>query len=130
MESSHCPCFPSLSAYGKIWVAAQGALEDLIQKEIPAEPPRPQKDQQVAFHTLATFYVKYVQILRSLETVYDQIIHPQKRRVIRHVLDGVMGRVLELKREMVDLEFSEFHYYDDILQDLKLTPVSVPAEHN
>ncbi|KAK6482945.1 dynein regulatory complex protein 11 isoform X1 [Huso huso] len=125
MESSHCPCFPSLSAYGKIWVAAQGALEDLIQKEIPAEPPRPQKDQQVAFHTLATFYVKYVQILRSLETVYDQIVHPQKRRVIRHVLDGVMGRVLELKREMVDLEFSEFHYYDDILQDLKLTPEDI-----
>ncbi|MBN3287535.1 DRC11 protein, partial [Polyodon spathula] len=113
------------SAYGKIWVAAQGALEDLIQKEIPAEPPRPQKDQQVVFHTLATFYVKYVQILRSMEAVYDQIVHPQKRRVIWHVLEGVMGRVLELKSEMVDLEFSEFHYYDDILQDLKLTPEDI-----
>ncbi|MBN3307280.1 DRC11 protein, partial [Amia calva] len=33
-----------------------------------------------------------------------------------------MGRLLELKGEMVELEFSEFHYYDDILQDLKLTP--------
>ena len=36
------------------------------------------------------------------------------------------GRVLELKNEMVNLEFSEFHYFDDVLSDLKLTPVSCP----
>ncbi|XP_077079719.1 dynein regulatory complex protein 11-like isoform X3 [Siphateles boraxobius] len=33
-----------------------------------------------------------------------------------------MGRVLELKNEMVEKEFSEYHYMDDIIQDLKLTP--------
>lgn len=35
-----------------------------------------------------------------------------------------MGRVLELKNEMVEKEFSEYHYMDDVLHDLKLTPVS------
>ena len=35
-----------------------------------------------------------------------------------------MGRILELKNEMVLLEFSEYHYFDDVLSDLKLTPVS------
>ena len=35
-----------------------------------------------------------------------------------------MGRILELKNEMVNLEYSEFHYMDDVLSDLKLTPVS------
>ena len=69
-------------------------------------------------------YVKYIQILRRLEQCYDQIVHPQKRRVLRHVLDGTIGRILELKNEMVQLEFSEFHYFDDVLSDLKLTPVS------
>nr|XP_015214021.1 PREDICTED: IQ and AAA domain-containing protein 1 isoform X2 [Lepisosteus oculatus] len=112
----------SHSVYGKMWVAAQGALQDLLEEELPADPPRPQKDRLLVFQTLATFYVKYLQVLRGLEAVYDQIVHPQKRRVVRHVLDGVMGRLLELKNEMVELEFSEFHYYDDILQDLKLTP--------
>ena len=34
-----------------------------------------------------------------------------------------MGRILELKNEMVNLEYSEFHYMDDVLSDLKLTPV-------
>ena len=53
-----------------------------------------------------------------------QVVHPQKRRVLRQILDGTMGRLLEVKNEMVDLEFSEFHYFDDVLSDLKLTPVS------
>ena len=43
---------------------------------------------------------------------------------MRQVLDGTMGRLLEVKDEMVNLEFSEFHYFDDVLSDLKLTPVS------
>ncbi len=29
-----------------------------------------------------------------------------------------------MKNEMVNLELLEFHYFDDILTDMKLTPVS------
>ena len=32
-------------------------------------------------------------------------------------------RILELKHEMMNLELLEFHYFDDILADMKLTPV-------
>ena len=52
-----------------------------------------------------------------------QIVQPQKRRLIRHVLEGTMGRILELKNEMVQLELLEYHYFEDILVDKKLTPV-------
>ena len=69
-------------------------------------------------------YVKYVQSFRRLEECYDQITHAQKRRILRHVLDGVMGRLIELKHEMIQLEYSEYHFLDDVLQDLKLTPVN------
>uniref|UniRef100_A0A672LMY3 Zgc:153738 n=1 Tax=Sinocyclocheilus grahami TaxID=75366 RepID=A0A672LMY3_SINGR len=41
---------------------------------------------------------------------------------IRQVLDSVMGRVLELKNEIVEKEFSEYHYMDDIIQDLRINP--------
>ena len=78
----------------------------------------------VFFQRLITLYVRYVRVLRHLEEAYDQVLQPQKRRLIRGVLDGVMGRVVELKNEMVEKEFSEYHYMDDVLQDLKLTPVS------
>ena len=88
------------------------------------------QDRLAAFQLLATMYIKYIQIFRKLEQCYDQIVHPQKRRVLRHVLDGAMGRILELKHEMVNLEFSEYHYFDDVLSDLKLTPVNTYLELN
>ncbi|XP_048454819.1 dynein regulatory complex protein 11 [Rhincodon typus] len=112
----------SNSTYNKMWVDTHEDLESLLKQEISAQIAKPQTDRVVIFQMLATFYIKYVQIFRSMEVLYDQIVHPQKRRVIHHVLEGIMGRILELKNEMVKLEFSEFHYCDDILQDLKLTP--------
>ncbi|KAF6114245.1 IQ motif containing with AAA domain 1 [Phyllostomus discolor] len=107
--------------YNQMWRQTQEALNSLLDKESQkrAEPPR---SEVFIFQMLATFYIKYVQIFRNLEDAYDQMVHPQKRILIRKVLDGVMGRILELKNEMVELELAEFHYFDNILQDLKLTP--------
>nr|XP_023688535.1 IQ and AAA domain-containing protein 1 [Paramormyrops kingsleyae] len=112
----------SHSTYNKIWADAQMELKSLLTHELPAEPLRPEKDRVMFFQRLAVLYVRYIQIFRHLEEAYDQIVHPQKRRIIRQLLDGVMGRVLELKHEMVEKEFSEYHYMDDVIQDLKLTP--------
>jgi len=39
-------------------------------------------------------YINYVLIFRKLEECYDQIVHPQKRRLVRHILDGTMGRLV------------------------------------
>ncbi|XP_007939812.1 dynein regulatory complex protein 11 [Orycteropus afer afer] len=111
----------SNAMYNKMWHQTQEALNSLLDKE-SQKLGEPHKDQVFVFEMLATFYIKYVQIFRKLENVYDQIVHPQKRVLIRKVLDGVMGRILELKNEMVELELTEFHYFDDILQDLKLAP--------
>uniref|UniRef100_A0A8C4GK26 Zgc:153738 n=1 Tax=Dicentrarchus labrax TaxID=13489 RepID=A0A8C4GK26_DICLA len=108
-----------------LWADVHLQLSRLLTEELPAEPPRPEKDRVVFFQRLAMFYVHYIQIFRQLEKIYDQVVHPQKRRVIRAVLDGVIGRVLELKNEMVEKEFSEYHYMDDVLHDLKLTPADL-----
>lgn len=111
--------------YNRMWADVHLELSRLLTEELPVEPPRPEKDRVVFFQRLAMLYVRYIQVFRQLEKVYDQMVHPQKRQIIRIVLDGVMGRVLELKNEMVEKEFSEYHYMDDVLHDLKMTPVSV-----
>lgn len=122
----HCfIVFHCSRTYNQMWADAQLELSRLLTEELPAEPPRPEKDRVVFFQRLAMLFVRYVQIFRKLEEVYDQVVHPQKRQLIRTVLDGVIGRVLELKNEMVEKEFSEYHYMDDVLQDLKLKPVSL-----
>ncbi|XP_062383643.1 dynein regulatory complex protein 11 isoform X2 [Sardina pilchardus] len=115
----------SHSSYNRMWAASHKVLEGLLEDEFPIVQPRPQRDRLQIFQTLAGFYLKYLQIMRNLEEVYDQMVHPQKRRVVRTVLEGIMGRLLELKNEMVELEFSEFHYFDDMLQDLKMTPADL-----
>ncbi|KAM9475080.1 dynein regulatory complex protein 11-like [Clarias gariepinus] len=112
----------SHSTYNKLWTDAHGELTDLLSQELPPEPLQPEKDRVVFFQRVATLYVRYVQIFRQLEEAYDQIVHPQKRRLIRDVLDGVIGRVLELKNEMVEKEYSEYHNLDDVIRKLKLTP--------
>lgn len=131
--SQPCPhlirCLHFSRTYNQLWADAQLELSRLLTEELPAEPPRPEKDRVVFFQRLAMLYVRYIQIFRQLEKVYDQVVHPQKRRVIRVILDGVIGRVLELKNEMVEKEFSEYHYMDDVLHDLKLTPVSFIFEN-
>uniref|UniRef100_A0A8C7AEV5 IQ motif containing with AAA domain 1 n=1 Tax=Neovison vison TaxID=452646 RepID=A0A8C7AEV5_NEOVI len=111
----------SNAMYNKMWHQTQETLNSLLDKE-SQHMMESQSNQIFIFQMLATFYIKYVQIFRNLEDVYDQIVHPQKRILIRKILDGVMGRLLELKNEMVELELTEFHYFDDILQDLKLAP--------
>ncbi|XP_044890602.1 dynein regulatory complex protein 11 isoform X2 [Felis catus] len=111
----------SNAMYNKMWHQTQEALNSLLDKESETVMES-QRNQGFIFQMIATFYIKYVQIFRNLENVYDQIVHPQKRLLIRKILDGVMGRILELKHDMVELELTEFHYFDDILQDLKLAP--------
>ncbi|NXI99295.1 DRC11 protein, partial [Psophia crepitans] len=118
----------SISTYNKMWTNAQKDLDIQLQRE-REEFLQPEKDRVKVFKMLATSYIKYMQIFRNLETAHDQLVHRQKRAAIRQVLDGVIGRILEMKKEMVELENSEFHCIGNILEDLKLLPedIEVPV---
>ncbi|KAM6332829.1 dynein regulatory complex protein 11 [Podargus strigoides] len=107
--------------YNKMWADAQKDLDIQLQKE-REEFLQPEEDRVKVFTMLATSYIKYLQIFRNLEAAHDQLIHQQKRAVIQQVLEGTIGRILEIKKEMVELEKSEFHSIYNILEDLKLLP--------
>ena len=51
----------------------------------------------------ACIYIQYTQILRKLETAYDQMVHPQKRLDMRKALEACIGRMLEIRHWMVKL---------------------------
>ncbi|KAL8164760.1 UNVERIFIED_CONTAM: hypothetical protein K2H54_004085 [Gekko kuhli] len=95
-------------------------------RELPAGAARKAERSAALFsHTLATLFLRYVQIARRLEACYDQGVQPQKRPVLRRLLDAVLGRLLELKQELVDLQLSEYHYMDHVLQELGLGPADM-----
>jgi hypothetical protein len=64
---------------------------------------RHEKDKQAAQIHVSELYVKYITVINKLEQCYDQIVHPQKRLVIRKLLDACIGRVLELKSGLVGI---------------------------
>ncbi|NXH36349.1 DRC11 protein, partial [Myiagra hebetior] len=115
--------FPS-STYVKLWADTQRELDIMLQRE-REEFLQPEEDREKVMKMLATAYIQYLEILRNLEEAHDHLIHQQKRAAVRQVLDGVIGRILEIKKEMVALEKSECHHMEDILMDLQRVPEDI-----
>uniref|UniRef100_A0A5K3F4T3 Cohesin subunit SA-2 n=1 Tax=Mesocestoides corti TaxID=53468 RepID=A0A5K3F4T3_MESCO len=67
-----------LRSYNYEWKIAQSCLEELLLTE-PNEKTKPTKDPRAAFVVCAKLFVRYIQIFRTIEKCYDQIVHPQKR---------------------------------------------------
>lgn len=57
--------------------------------------------------------VRYTILVKKLDEVYDQFIQPQKRIIVKRLLDGCLGRLLEIKHELVEVELSEITYDND-----------------
>jgi len=108
----------------------EGMVELLDQLEL-LDPLSSQTAQEMVtaedpvekFQHYATMYIRYLQIFRKLEESYDQMVHPQKRMDIKKALEAVMGRVLEVKELLIELNKKVvFINLDDVLVDLKLPP--------
>ncbi|XP_071603184.1 dynein regulatory complex protein 11 isoform X2 [Heliangelus exortis] len=108
-------------SHNKMWRDAMKDLDILLWRE-KEEFLQPEGNPMKVFEILATSYIKYMQICRKLVMAQDQLVCQQKQTVIRQVLEGVIGRILEIKKEMVELEKSEFQHMDNILVELQLLP--------
>uniref|UniRef100_G3TMG1 IQ motif containing with AAA domain 1 like n=1 Tax=Loxodonta africana TaxID=9785 RepID=G3TMG1_LOXAF len=112
-------------AYQRLWESSHVTLQELLDKEQPLLDPVPDRERQSFQHRLSLLYLSYLGLLRRLDTIYDQMVQPQKRRLLRRLLDGVAGRVLELQEDLVCAELSECCCLDHVLQGLKLTPAEL-----
>lgn len=115
----------SNKTYNRMWHRAQYELEKNAVTDLEYLTLEPQVDRLSVKVTVYEIYVKYVTISNRLEEIYDQLLQPQKRTLIRKLLDSCLGRVCELRFDLVNLDFCEFTYNDDILEKLKLTPLDV-----
>ncbi|KAJ8688227.1 hypothetical protein QAD02_024022 [Eretmocerus hayati] len=74
---------------------------------------------------LADLYVRYAKAANLLEISDDLSVQPQKRPLLRKCLDSCIGRLLELRHELVELELSEYCYPNDAMLRHQLTPDEV-----
>lgn len=111
----------SNATYNELWRVAQTSLTEAIQADTVLQGAKPQKDRRKAHDVVSALYVKYILACNKLEQCYDQVIQPQKRLLIKKSLDATLGRVLELKHELANIDLSEHSYYDDILIECGVT---------
>lgn len=112
----------SHATYDRLWADAQRTLDEATAIDSDLHAAKPQKDKRKASGVVCDLYVRYVTALASLDQCYDQMVQPQKRLLVRKLLDATLGRMLELKHELVNLDLSEFSYYDDVLIGMNILP--------
>jgi hypothetical protein len=109
----------SNATYDVIWREAQTSLEEVMQLDSLAQASASARERGEARAQVADLYVRYIDLGNRLELCYDRVVQPQKRALLRRLLDSAYGRVLELKHELVELELDEYNYFDEALLKLR-----------
>ncbi|KAI4543291.1 hypothetical protein MG293_006085 [Ovis ammon polii] len=117
--------YTSSKAYQRLWDSSHLILEELLDQEPLLGEAVSERERQSFQYRLSSLYLYYLGLLRRFDTLYDQMVQPQKRRLLRRLLDSVACRVLELKDDLVRADLCETHCLDQVLQDLKLTPADL-----
>ncbi|GFT29890.1 dynein regulatory complex protein 11 [Nephila pilipes] len=108
--------------FNSLWHKAQVELSNLLKIEEPFDNPPLIEQRMTAVRLASKLYLQYIKISNTLIKCYENICNPPKRRYLRQMCDACIGRVLELKHELVSLEKSEFHFLDQMLFNLKMSP--------
>ncbi|KAB0795971.1 hypothetical protein PPYR_10032 [Photinus pyralis] len=104
--------------YNTVWAKAQELLTTTLQ----SEPT--QADRREQRKLLATLYLRYIIIANYLSECVDQVVQPQKRMLIRKLLVATLGRILELKCDLVEADLCEWSHCGDVIESLHLNPLS------
>ncbi|GFY34994.1 IQ and AAA domain-containing protein 1 [Trichonephila clavipes] len=110
--------------YNELWKLTQEELGNILELETLDETIALEQERLTAMQKTSNLYLGYIQISNRLSDCHKNILQPQKRRLLQKLVDNCIGRALELKHELVGLEFSEVHYLDDLLLEMKLVPSS------
>lgn len=62
---------------------------------------------------LSELRIRYTVLVSRLDTIYDQLLQPQKRLIVKRLLEACLGRLLEIKYDLVELYLSDYTYDDD-----------------
>lgn len=123
----------SYRTYNELWAQAQLTLDEATKNDSNLLTSKVNKDKALVFKELSTVMVSYIFAINKLDECYDQVIQPQKRILIRNILELSLGRYLELKNDMVNLNFNEFTYLDLATAQLRLLPqdteLTIPSHY-
>ncbi len=108
--------------YNQKW---QEALNDLMDQVTLENQPLEEnqamgnlsykRNDQDWFHHYSILYIKYIEVYKKLEDCYDQMVHPQKRILLKEMLENTMVRLVEVKYELVKYNTHTLHVRNDFV---------------
>ncbi|CAM4771441.1 unnamed protein product [Rotaria magnacalcarata] len=102
-----------------LWTNTQLQLSRLLTSEIQGSKSFDSKRN--ANDYVRQLFIQYNDSMKKLDEIYQTLIHPQKRLIIRILLDGIVGRLVELKQEMIKFDCCEYTYFEDLAFDQNKT---------
>ncbi|KAF2885219.1 hypothetical protein ILUMI_20938 [Ignelater luminosus] len=116
----------SHESYNRWWIATKKQLEDLvIRDKITQQTAKATKVRVIANHLVGSLYARYAVIVQDLAACLDQNCLIQKRFTMKKLVDAATIRLNEFKEELVNINFSEYHYVDGNLVELKFVPYEI-----
>lgn len=100
--------------YNNMWAEMMKEIRYIMSDEKKRANAASNADRKKMFQLIFDVYLKYLKVYKHMDEVYDQIVHPQKRLVVRKMLDLIIGRLLELQANLVLCELSENYYFDEM----------------
>lgn len=111
--------------YRKFWLATREQLNDLRIREKVIQKLNETTVRNDAHRIFASLYARYVMLCNNLSELYDQTLQVQKRKVVEKLLESATLRLLQLEKEMLNVELSEFIYTDDEVKEYHFVPQDV-----
>lgn len=82
----------SNQTYNELWAEAQTILEDTTYTDNIQISSKPSRDKKQLHKQISIIFLKYILAINKLAECYDQMVHPQKRILIRKILDASIIR--------------------------------------
>ena len=103
--------------------------KELLTEQEKSKDPNYIECREKMINSIGNRFLEYLEIYKSLNNITNNVVQPEKNKILRKLLNCVIGRVLELKSDMVNVDGSDYHFLSKILIDKKLTPfdVDIPA---
>lgn len=81
-----------MAMWGAMWGEAQADLHRLTAKDRGLQLRQRESDKRASLGWVVRLYADYISVTRRLDEVHDQLVHPQKRLLVRgHGVDGSVG---------------------------------------
>nr|XP_031829606.1 IQ and AAA domain-containing protein 1-like [Nomia melanderi] len=108
--------------YNELWLITRNDLDKLLKLDRKVQEQGRTTRRVEGLNLLLSTYLRYRNLVKRLIICHDQMVQTQKRDLIKRVLDCAVGRMLDYKKRIVDLDSSDYQWPDDFMKQLKYTP--------